>query len=282
MQKYFFRQIICILLLSFVLIAFGCEQNSNGANGCEDQTTPSPYISAAGIGVSNMDASIQYFTEVLELKVAGRRPGTVAGLIEEVILEDYRGNKLYLMDFGDSRNYKDNPAKIVFGVPNANTYYNKALRAGGKVLSRPVNLLGTKVGLSYELDGYIVEMIEADSLPSPIVAAIGIGAQNLGDARSFYENLGMVYDTQMPVVGLLREIIMSSPSEEGYQLVLMNFNDPKNYQNVPVKVVFNVANSSAFVNAVTRASGKMLESPTINKVGYATDIYGSLLEIIVE
>lgn len=282
MQKNFIRQTICILLIGFVMAAFGCEQPDTD-NGCGNQTAaPKPYISAAGIGVSDMDASIRYFTEVLELEVTGRREGAVDGLIEEVILEDYRGNKLYLMDFGESRNYKDNPAKIVFGVPNADAYYNRALRAGGKVLSRPVNLLGTKVGLSYELDGYIVEMIEASTLPSPIVAAIGIGAENLRNARSFYENIGMVYDSQMPVTGLLREIIMSSPLEKGYQLVLMNFNDPKNYQNVPVKVVFNVGDGSGFVNAITRNSGKVLVNPTANGAGYATDLYGSLLEIIEE
>ncbi len=283
MQKNFSRQVICILLSSLALLAFGCEPPDSGS-GCGNQTptTPTPYISAAGIGVSDMDASIQYFTEVLELKVVGRRPGAVEGLIEEVILEDYRGNKLYLMDFGDSRNYKDNPAKIVFGVPDADAYYERALKAGGKVLSRPVNLLGTKVGLSYELDGYIVEMIEADTLPSPIVAAMGIGAETLRNARSFYEDLGMVYDSQMPVTGLLREIIMSSPLEKGYQLVLMNFEDPKNYKDVPVKVVFNVDNTSTFVNAITQGGGKVLVRPTANKVGYATDLYGSLLEIVKE
>ncbi len=280
MQRNFFRQVTSIFLLGFMLVAFGCEQPDTG-NGCGNQT-PTPYVSAAGIGVSDLEASVQYFTEVLEMKVVDRRAGAVKGLLEEVVLEDYRGNKLYLMDYGDSRNYKDNPVKIVFGVPNADEYYERALKAGGTVLSRPVNLLGTKVGLSYELDGYIVEMIEAATLPSPIVAAIGIGAENLRNARSFYEDLGMVYDTQMPVTGLLREIIMVSSLEKGYQLVLMNFEDPKNYTDVPVKVVFNVDHSSAFVNAIKQGGGKVLVRPTANKVGYATDLYGSLLEIAIE
>lgn len=281
MKQNFFQRLTGIILLSLILVTIACDQSNTG-NGCGNQNTatPTPYISAAGIGVSNMDASIRYFTQVLELKVTGRRAGAVAGLIEEVILEDYRGNKLYLMDFGNSRNYKDNPAKVVFGVPNADTYYDKALKAGGKVLSRPASLLGTKVGLSYELDGYIVEMIEASSLPSPIVAAIGIGAENLRNARTFYEKIGMVYDSQMPVVGLLSEIIMSSSLDKGYQLVLMNFNDPKNYQNVPVKVVFNVDNGAGFARAVTQGSGKILKQPTAGSVGYAVDLYGTLLEII--
>lgn len=281
MKKDFLRQLISIFLIGFAMVALGCEQNGNG---CGHQTTPpNPYVSAAGIGVSDMEASIEFYTEVLELKVTDRREGSMAaGVVEEAVLEDYRGNKLYLMDFGDGRNYKDNPVKIVFGVPDADIYYEKALQAGGKVLARPVDLLGTRVGLSYELDGYIIEMIGASTLPSPIVTAIGIGAENLQDARSFYESIGMVYNTQMPVPGLMNEIIMASSLEKGYQLVLMNFEKPKDYQDVPVKVVLNTANSSALTDAVVEAGGEMLVRPTMNKAGYATDIYGSLLEIIKE
>jgi catechol 2,3-dioxygenase-like lactoylglutathione lyase family enzyme len=271
---------ILIYLICLAFILTGCETSDSGC-GTE---TAAPYISSAGIGVSDMDASIEFYTNVLELELVERRDGSVAGMVEEAVLEDYRGNKLYLMDFGDSRNYKDNPAKVVFGVPDANDYYDAALEAGASVLSRPADLLGTTVGLAYEIDGYIIEMIEADTLSSPIVAAIGIGVEDLNEARDYYTDvIGMEYSTRMPVVGLMREMILVSPLDEGLQLVLMNFNDPKDYQDVPVKVCFNVSDGQQLADAIeAEGSGEILSAPSATSSGYATDLYGYLLEIIEE
>lgn len=273
--------LIGVLILILGIFISGCD--SGGSSGCGG-STPTPYISAAGIGVSNLDRSIAFYTSVLKLDMAGRTPGKLNRIIEEVALTDRDGTKLYLMNFGASENYQDRPVKLVFAVPDARQAYNAVLANGGRSLSAPAQFLGSTVALTYDPDGYIVELIGVASTGRPVLTAVGVGASDLSASRSFYEDvIGLTYSSGMPVAGLMDEEILNSTLDKGLQLVIMQFEKPKDYKNVPAKVVFGVDDAPGLADAIADDNpANIIVRPAATSVGYAKDIEGTLLEIVQE
>lgn len=270
-----------ILFLLLGILISGCDSGSSPGCG---SSTPTPYISAAGIGVSNLERSMAFYSSVLKLDVAGRAPGKMSRIIEEVTLTDRDGTRLYLMDFGAGEDYKDRPVKLVFAVPDAQATYNAVLANGGRSLSAPTQFLGSMVALTYDPDGYIVELIGVASTRRPVLTAVGVGARDLATSRSFYEEvIGLNYSSGMPVTGLMDEEILDSSLDKGLQLVIMQFEKPKNYLNVPAKVVFGVDDAAGLADAIARDNpANIIVRPTATGVGYAKDIEGTLLEIVQE
>lgn len=272
------RLFLLVTLAIVSLIAVSCEPQND---------TPLPYISAGGIGVSDLDRSIDFYTNVLDLDFAGKVPGVSDRVVEEAVLKDRDGRSIYLMDFGPNEDYDTRPCKMVFAVPNARTYYQRVLANGGSSVSAPASLLGTTVALTRDPDGYIVELMQINSVSRPIMVAMGIGASSLRQSRAYYEDvIGLEYDTGMPVPGLLTERILKSQLGDdergkGLQLVIMNFQARMDYTDVPAKIVLNVDDAVAFADAIADDDpSSVLIQPTATSTGLATDIDGTLMEIV--
>lgn len=263
-----------LLATGLIVFCFGCE-NPNG-NGYGTSSTSHSRIAGAGIGVSNIQRSIDFYTTVLELDDAGSRPGKLDRIVEEHILTDRDGQEIALMDFGPNEDCRRRPGKLVFAVSNTTKYFNKALANGATSVSRPL--------LCRDPDGYIVEFYARANVGKPLLVAVGVGATNLRKSQAFYQNvLGFKYSMGMPVVGLMTERILQSPgSTRGFgDLVIMNYTARMDYANVPAKVTFHVQDAVGFANAIKADNpGNILLEPTATSVGYAKDIEGTLLEII--
>jgi lactoylglutathione lyase len=124
------------------------------------------YLGAVGIGVSDMDRSVDFYSRVLGMSVTQTFK---VDYMDEVVLAFEGRTAVVLMHYTDGsvRNYKDNPVKLVFYVtdPKAVT---EAIRADGMEITRepaPIETLGgTVIALAKDPDGYTVELIQA---PAP-------------------------------------------------------------------------------------------------------------------
>ncbi len=268
--------IIGLLATGLIVFGFGCDNPNNGGCGGTPSSNTYSKVAGAGIGVSNIQRSVNFYTTVLELDDAGSRPGKLDRIVEEHILTDRDGQEIALMDFGPNENYTRRPGKLVFAVNNTTTYFNRALANGATSVSRPL--------LCRDPDGYIVEFYAATGVTRPLLVAVGVGASNLRNSQAFYRDvLDFTYSVAIPVPGLMNEQILRSPGgNEGMgDLVIMNYTARMDYANVPAKVTLHVRDAVAFANAIKADDpANLLLQPTATSVGYAKDIEGTLLEII--
>jgi lactoylglutathione lyase len=124
------------------------------------------FLGAVGIGVSDMDRSVDFYTRVLGMQ---KTQTFKLDYMDEVVVAHEGRTAVVLMHYtdGSARNYKDNPVKLVFYVtdPKAVT---EAIRADGLEITRepaPIETLGgTVIALAKDPDGYTVELIQA---PAP-------------------------------------------------------------------------------------------------------------------
>jgi len=126
-------------------------------------TTPTAYIGAVGIGVSDLARSADFYTRVLGMKVI--TTFKLDYMDEIVVGFEGRGSALVLMHWTDGsvRNYANNPIKIVLYVPDP-TAAAEAIRADGLEIVReptPIAALGgAVVGFAKDPDGYLVELLQ--------------------------------------------------------------------------------------------------------------------------
>jgi lactoylglutathione lyase len=124
------------------------------------------YLGAVGIGVSDMDRSVDFYTRVLGMAVTQTFK---IDYMDEVVVAHEGRNAVVLMHYtdGSARNYKDNPVKLVFYVTDPKAVTER-IRADGMEITRepaPIDTLGgTVIALAKDPDGYVVELIQA---PAP-------------------------------------------------------------------------------------------------------------------
>ena len=124
------------------------------------------FLTAVGIGVSDLDRSTDFYSRVLGMKVMQTFK---LDYMDEIMLAHEGRNAVVLMHYtdGSARNYKDNPVKLVFYVTDPAGIADR-IRADGLEITRepaPIESLGgAVVGLAKDPDGYVIELIEA---PSP-------------------------------------------------------------------------------------------------------------------
>ena len=76
----------------------------------------STYLTATGIAVSDLDASTNFYKEILGMVV--HRTITLDIMVENILgFEGVRGTAILLMQYHDRRNCTDLPTKLVFNVP---------------------------------------------------------------------------------------------------------------------------------------------------------------------
>lgn len=245
-----------------------------------------PYVDTAGIGVSNLAASTTFYSSIMGLSIVSGNLD--AGDRIETKLADFRptGNKLVLMHFDDpSITYANHPVKLVFAVPNAQNTYNAVIAGGGSAFSAPayVPSLGATVGMAFDPDGYLLELIQASTLPAPVLAGLGIGVNSLQLSDDLYTRvLGRKFDYFLYVQNFMNEIVTISPHtpKKGLDVVLMNYFTPRNYTNVPAKLVFTVDDPTAFVTAIANDGVSVSQMPSTGVMGIAKDMNGYELQIV--
>ena len=125
------------------------------------------FLGATGIGVSDLRASAEFYkaalgmTELRTVKI---------DYMDEIILVHEARSALVLMHWtdGSARNYKDVPVKLVFYVTDPAATAERIRRAGGIMTREPAPFGedGMIVGLGKDLDGYVVELLQAPAARS--------------------------------------------------------------------------------------------------------------------
>lgn len=252
------------------------------------EQTVKPYVSAAGIGVTDLAVSNKFYTDVFALK---NLYSLQTPYWNETVLQDVRGNHVVTMKFTRERNTKKNPVKLVFAVANAVETYQKVLAAGGSETNPPTTVatrLGAQIGMAYDPDGYLLEIIEAKTVPAPVLVGVGIGVSNLDQSADFYTRvLGLKFVRNIPVPGFMNEKELASSLARGPSVVLMDYEDPTRVTtDIPAKIVLSVPNAAAFAEVVKKEDPtKLLQAPAPYEnsgmvVGMARDLEGYLIEIL--
>lgn len=119
-------------------------------------------LAAVGIGVSDMARSEDFYTRVLGMSVQQR---IELPHLREVIVGYEGRTSVVLMHWldGSNPNYRDNPVKLVFYVPDAGALIER-IRADGLPITREAEPLpdfnNMVIGLGQDPDGYVVEFIQ--------------------------------------------------------------------------------------------------------------------------
>jgi lactoylglutathione lyase len=125
------------------------------------------FLTAVGIGVSDLETSTAFYRDVLGMREVRRFK---LDYMDEVMLAHEGRNAVVLMRYTDGsvRNYKDNPVKLVFYVTDPAAIAAKAKAAGCEVTREPApigSMDGAVVGLAKDPDGYVIELIERPAAP---------------------------------------------------------------------------------------------------------------------
>jgi lactoylglutathione lyase len=126
------------------------------------------YLSAVGIGVSDLDRSLDFYCRVLGMQ---KTQTFKLPEMEEIIVAHEGRNAVVLMHYtdGSTRNYRDNPVKLVFYVADAKAR-TEAIRAEGLAITReaePIAAMGNAIiGMGKDPDGYVIELIQLATQPA--------------------------------------------------------------------------------------------------------------------
>ncbi|MGA0602577.1 VOC family protein [Caulobacter sp. KR2-114] len=121
------------------------------------------FLTAVGIGVSDLARSEDFYARVLGMK---RTAVFKLAEMDEVMLAHEGRSAVVLMHYTDGRaiSYRDNPVKLVFYVTDPAAMI-EAIRAEGLAITLEpapnASLGGAVVGMGKDPDGYGVELIQA-------------------------------------------------------------------------------------------------------------------------
>lgn len=269
-----------ILLIGLSLLLAGCLQPSE------------PRLGSAAIGVSDIERSTEFYTQIMGMSVKYR---VTTPQMEKVVLEfkNSPGSDVVLMHYTDSFavNYTYNPDKLVFYVQDAYAVAAAIYGAGYTIVApptaQPPELGGVVVGMAFDPDKYLVEIVEDQSLTGSYLGAVGIGVSDLETSADFYTRImGMTEQYRLSIPYFMDEIILQYPYEGGGSaLVLMHYFAPRNYTNVPVKLGFYVNNVQKTVKAIEDEGLEVIISPkrrpkfNPKAYGLAKDMDGYLIEV---
>ena len=120
------------------------------------------FLTAVGIGVSDLERSEAIYRDVLGMK----RTGTFhLDYMDEVMLAHEGRSAVVLMHYtdGSARNYRDNPVKLVFYVTDPAGLASTIKADGLEVTHEPTpnaGLGGAVICLAKDPDGYVIELVQ--------------------------------------------------------------------------------------------------------------------------
>jgi lactoylglutathione lyase len=129
-------------------------------------TAPKDAISSVGIGVSDLERSIDFYTRIMGMTFVTTYK--TEAMDEALLRFPAGGAAVVLMHYtdGSEHNYRDNPVKLVVHVVDPAVTV-EAIRAEGLEIVRepaPIPELGNLVvGLAKDPDGYVVELLKASA-----------------------------------------------------------------------------------------------------------------------
>lgn len=221
-------------------------------------TAKSNSIRAAGIGVSDPASSKKFYVDSVGLAYRSQQESAIG---QDHALSDARGNLLLLSSYTREHNYKKNPVKVVFAVPDVDAFYAGLLAGGGRKHTPPQKFGAMYLTMAFDPDGYVVEGIQMEGVTSPLLVAIGIGVSNLDTAAAFYTStLGLKFVRDIAVPGYMNEKELAPHDKRGLSLVLMNYEDKRvSYADVPTRLVLDVEDVGALSATVaSRDASKVL------------------------
>jgi predicted enzyme related to lactoylglutathione lyase len=128
------------------------------------QTTTDPLVLALGFAVSDLQASVDFYTNVMGMKQTGEYD---LGTLTEKVMQysTGHGSAIVLQGYSDTtpRNYKNNPVIQVHQVTDAAATAARIARGGGSVVTPagPDPTLGNRVAaMAKDLDGYLLELVQ--------------------------------------------------------------------------------------------------------------------------
>jgi lactoylglutathione lyase len=121
------------------------------------------FITATGIGVSDLEASATFYEEALGMQ---RMRTFHLDHMDEILLAHEGRNAVILMHWtdGSERNYRDAPVKLVFYVTDPKAVADRLSAAGGEITHPPApnaSMGGAVIALGKDPDGYVIELIQA-------------------------------------------------------------------------------------------------------------------------
>ena len=127
-------------------------------------------VAALGIGVADLARAARFYEEAVGL--VSQRTLKLPHM-DEIILgaEGGRGASVVLMHWtdGSARQYRDNPVKLVFSVPDAQAVVDRARAAGHEVVREPeasAAMGGMLIAFVKDADGYLVELLQKPARPA--------------------------------------------------------------------------------------------------------------------
>ncbi len=129
------------------------------------------YLTAVGIGVSDLARSADFYIRVLGMT---QTQTFKLDHMDEIVLAHEGRSAVVLMHYtdGSARNYRDNPVKLVFQVTDAAGLVER-IRAEGLEITMEAaaypGMGGAIIGMGKDPDGYVVELIQ---MPVAATAAV--------------------------------------------------------------------------------------------------------------
>lgn len=187
----------------------------------------------------------------------------------------------------DTIDCTNHPVKLVFAVPDADAMYAAILDGGGTAFSPPAVQPGLgKIGMALDPDGYLIELIEYP-VPGTYLTGVGIGVASLEPIDDFYTRVvGMRLKYYLHVPYFMNEAILQSrlsPSYDaslGMDVVLMDYLNPRIYEDVPAKITFTVADPAALTEVIRVEPLPIVQEPAPNVRGVAKDPLGYEVELV--
>src|SRR5580700_1776876 len=126
------------------------------------------YLSAVGIGVADLDRSVDFYCRVLGMQ---KTQTFTLPEMEEIIVAHEGRSAVVLMHYtdGSARNYRDNPVKLVFYVTDPVGLAGKIKADGLEVTHEPTpnaGMGGAVICLAKDPDGYVIELIQRPAAPA--------------------------------------------------------------------------------------------------------------------
>lgn len=120
------------------------------------------FLGAVGIGVSDLDRSVDFYSRVVGMSVTQTFK---LDYMDEVVLAFEGRTAVVLMHYtdGSPRNYRDNPVKLVFYVVDPLAISDRIKAEGLEIVREPTPMASmgnALLGLAKDPDGYIVELIQ--------------------------------------------------------------------------------------------------------------------------
>jgi lactoylglutathione lyase len=131
----------------------------------------------------------------------------------------------------------------------------------------------------------------AESAPPPVkdpfLSAVGIGVSDLAKSTDFYVNVMGMEKIRSYHLDYMDEEVLGYPDGESY-IVLMHWTDgsPRNYRDLPIKIVTRVKDPAALAAKIKAAGFEVTREPQASAqvggaiVGFAKDPDGYTLELL--